>query len=150
MAQHASGSQAHHVLLPEDETGTDITGGPLQLLLDDQRRNGQDYVRPELAGPPDQGACRLPLVRDPPQRVVLRERLPEVDGCELEVRGVGLRSLEPAFAGDERGAVEVEDVVATSGQRASQLRWKRVAEVVAENDPHVSARQSPPEPAPAP
>jgi hypothetical protein len=89
-------------------------------------------------------------MRDPSQHVVLRERLPEVDGCELEVRGVGLRSLEPAFAGDERGAVEVEDVVATSGQRASQLRWKRVAEVVAENDPHVSARQWPPEPAPAP
>jgi hypothetical protein len=44
----------------------------------------------------------------------------------------------------------VQDVAAASGERASQLRRKRVAEVVAENDPHVSARQWPPEPAPAP
>ena len=111
-------------------------------MLHDQRRNGQHYVGPEAAQQLRQRIRCLPLVHDSTQRVVLRERLPEVDGAELEAGRIPVCPLEPPLSADERTAVEVEDFMAALCQNARKLCRKRMTEVVVNDDAHATPRRN--------
>src|SRR5205085_4523844 len=104
--------------------------------LHDERRDREDAFGAELAQQPGYLVRRLPLVRDPTEHVLLRERLPEVDRAELQPRRIGVRPFESSLAGHERAAVQMEHLVAAAGEGARELSRERVAEVVVDDDAH--------------
>ena len=66
----------------------------------------------------------------------------ERDTVEGQAHRISRLPFDPPLAGDERGALEVQDVVSAARQRTRELRRERVACVVVDDEAHVSSRRA--------